>query len=291
MYKYFRIGVFCFRFICEKDIEIPDNFLLFEVSQHNSVEFTYYLKIVEQLLPVNGKIQARRSDLTVYETEAGEARLIGIKGQDDPYALYCEISSQEAEIYLVANAIESLHYDSVFVSLFALERQVIRRESMILHCAYIKYYEKAILFSAPSGIGKSTQAGLWAKYRGSETINGDRALLCKIDSRWTACGWPVCGSSEICNLGDIPICAVIMLRQGKDNHVERLSPIQAFLQLYSQITVNQWNREFTKKAVEMIEDLVTHVTVWQLTCDISEESVQCLEAALFPEDFLRWELL
>ena len=137
----------------------------------------------------------------MYGTDAGEARLIGIKGQPAPYALYRELSGQEAEVHLAAEAVDDLRFDPVFTSLFALERQMIRRDSMILHCAYIKYCGAAILFSAPSETGKSTQAGLWEKYRGSETVNGDRALLRKIDGRWTACGWPVCGSSEICHLG------------------------------------------------------------------------------------------
>ena len=159
---------------------------------------------------------------------------------------------------------------------------MIRKDSLILHCAYIRYQGSAILFSAPSETGKSTQADLWEMYRGSETVNGDRALLRNMDGVWHACGWPVCGTSEICHPSDTPIGSVVMLRQGKENHAERLSPMQAFAQIYSQITINQWNREFVGKAVELIEDLVTHVPVWQLTCDISEAAVQCLYDALFP---------
>lgn len=284
MDKHFQIGEFCFRLICERNICIPDNFLLFEVPQYNTSEYIYHLKVTDCFPSVNGRTQAIRSDLSVYETDTGEVRLIGIKGQNTPYALYRELSGQEAEILFASDAINSLCYDPVFVSLFALERHMVWKNSMILHCAYIKYQGKAILFSAPSETGKTTQANLWARYRESETVNGDRALLRKIGGKWTACGWPVCGTSEICNLEDIPIYAVVMLRQGKENHVERLSPMQAFVQLYSQITVNQWNRAFVQKTVEMIEDFVTHVPVWQLTCDISEGAVQCLEAALFPGD-------
>lgn len=284
MDKHFCVGSFRFRLVCEREIDIPHNFSLFENSSHNSSEFTYHMTIADYFPSVVGTILARRLDLTVYETDTGETRLIGIKGQPAPYALYRELSNQKVEVHLAAEAVDDLRFDPVFTSLFALERQMIRRDSMILHCAYIKYRGTAILFSAPSETGKSTQAGLWEKYRGSETVNGDRALLRKIDGRWTACGWPVCGTSEICHLEDIPIHAVAMLRQGKENYVERLSPVQAFTQLYSQITVNQWNREFVQRTVELIEDFVEHVPVWQLTCDISENAVQCLEAALFPTD-------
>lgn len=284
MDKCFQIGAFIFYLFYDGNIRIPEHFLKFEKKGYRELRYTYHLTITNQIPVLNDKKLARRPDLTVYGTDAGEARLIGIKGQAKPYALYRELSDMEAEIFLVADALDNLRFDPVFTSLFALERQMIRWDSMILHCAYIKYHGKAILFSAPSETGKSTQAGLWERYRGSETVNGDRALLRRIDGRWTACGWPVCGTSEICHLEDIPIHAVAMLRQGKENYVERLSPVQAFTQLYSQITVNQWNREFVQRTVELIEDFVEHVPVWQLTCDISENAVQCLEAALFPTD-------
>lgn len=283
MNKVFQIGSFCFRMICEKEILIPGNFLLFEVSKDVESVFTYQLRLVESLSVPEGKIFARRPDLTAFQTDAGEGRLIGSLGETEYYACYQEYSEEQADIQVSIREISDLQYDTVFTSLFALERQMILRQSLILHCAYMKYQGKAVLFSAPSETGKSTQADLWERYRGSRTINGDRALLRKIDDRWTACGWPVCGSSEICSLGDTPIHAIVMLCQGKTNQVERLSSFQAFTLLYAQITINQWNKEFVQKAIDAIEDLIEQVPVWQLTCDISENAVKCLETVLFPD--------
>ena len=42
-----------------------------------------------------------------------------------------------------------------------LEHLLATQRAVILHSAYIDYKGKAILFSAPSGTGKSTQAELW----------------------------------------------------------------------------------------------------------------------------------
>lgn len=281
MDKIFQIGIFCFRVICEEEIPVPENFLLFEISGDAAPEYTYHIRIDEVLPQPEGRILARRPDLVVYQTPGGEGRLIGRKGQNTYYACCREISGEETEVLIAAQEIGNLQYDPVFTSLFALERRMIQKHSLILHCAYMVYQGKAILFSAPSETGKSTQAALWKKYRGSYTVNGDRALLRKIDGRWNACGWPVCGSSEICHPGDTPIYAIVMLRQGKINAVERLSALQAFTQLYAQITINQWNREFVQSAMEAMEDLIGNVPVWQLTCDISEDAVCCLEKALF----------
>ena len=282
MNKLFQIGSLVFSLIYPKNLTFPPNFLLFETRQ-GVPEYTYQIRIADKISPPEGKTIALRSDLAVYQTSSGETRLIGIKGQDSFYACYQEISETRTEVILSIREIRDLHIDPVFTSMFALERHMIKRDSLILHCAYMVYRGKAILFSAPSGIGKSTQAGLWERYRGAEIVNGDRALLRKINGSWSACGWPVCGSSDICLLGDAPIHAIIMLRQGQSNHVEPLSPIQAFAEIYAQITINQWNHKFVQHALELIEDLIGLVPVYQLTCNMTEDAVSCLEHALFSE--------
>lgn len=284
MDKLFQIGSFCFRLICPIEIPIPNNFIQFEVFHDIQPQYTYRLEIVEDLPAPQGEKLANRQDLAVYETSAGEERIIGIKGRVKPYAKYCEISESEAQIYFLADEINSLQIDTIFTSLFSLERRMIQRNSLILHCAYIVFQGKAILFSAPSETGKSTQAALWEKFRGSSTVNGDRALIRKIEKRWIASSWPVCGSSEICLLADTPIHSIVILKQGKKNEVERLVSFQAFASLYSQITINQWNKDYIQKAIGILEDLMERVPVWQLTCDISEAAVLCLERALFPEN-------
>ena len=158
---------------------------------------------------------------------------------------------------------------------------MVQRGSMVLHCAYMQYQDEAILFSAPSETGKTTQANLWGKYRGGRTINGDRALLSELNGRWTARGWPVCGTSEICNNQDTPIRAIVMLSQSKENTVRLLKPHEAFMLLYGQITVNRWDRASTAQTLDRMESLLAQVPVYQLACNISEDAVRCLETALY----------
>lgn len=282
MDKLFRIGDFCFRLLFPENLPFPSNFLLFETKQ-GLPEYSYQLCITDKIPQLAGKVIAVRSDIVVYQTSLGESRLLGIKGKDTFYACYQEISEGQAEVFLSMHEISGIHIDPVFSSMFALERHMIKRDSLILHCSYMVYQGKAILFSAPSGIGKSTQAELWKRYRGSRIVNGDRALLRKIDGVWSACGWPVCGSSDICEAEDTPLYTIVMLRQGETNHIERLSPVQAFTKLYAQITINQWNPAFVQRAMELIEDLIGQIPVYQLTCNMTEDAVQCLEQAIFPE--------
>ena len=280
----FQIGDFVFRLCFPEEAAPPENFMKFEkrpASGANPVpEYTYLIKVSDCLPQPEGKVIARRPDLTVLQNGERESRLIGVKGNPDFYAFYQEVAADRAEVTLVRDRIAELHIDPVFTSLLALERRQIKRDAMVLHCAYIEYRGEAILFSAPSETGKTTQANLWEKYRGSRTVNGDRSLLGKRDGRWTAQGWPVCGTSEVCHNESIPVRAVVMLSQAQENRAKRMTPGQAFPLLYSQITVNKWNTQDHIHTMDLMEDFLGSVPVIHLGCTISREAVDCLEEAL-----------
>ena len=282
MRKFFQIGQFAFDVIYPPELVFPPNFLLFETERQES-RCTYEISFADALsAPVGAEI-TRREDLLVYGTEGGEGRLIGVRGTGRYYARYEEVSPQRVRIVFRRDAAEDLVYDTVFTSLFALERHVLPLDELVLHCAYLRYEGEAILFSAPSETGKSTQANLWERYRkGSRTINGDKSLLYQENGRWMAHGWPVCGTSEVCHNLSTPIRAIVMLRQDKINHAERLSPMQAFSLIYPQITANRWNKTALQKTMDLIEALITQVPVWHLDCTISEEAVDVLYQALYP---------
>lgn len=275
----FTIGDFCFRLSCPGGIAIPSNFLKFRGGDQPA--YTYTIDLADELPRVTGEVLAQREDLLALQTEFGECRYIGVRGWPEPYACYVETAPDAACVTLAAHRTSGLNIDPVFVSLLALERRLLERDGLILHCAYTQYKGHGILFSAPSETGKTTQANLWKRYRGAEIINGDRALLQKIGGVWHARGWPVCGSSKTCFVRDVPIQAVVMLSQAAEDRAWRLSPGQAFAQVYRQITVNRWNRAANLKAMELAEDLITRLRVYHLACTMEETAVTALERAMW----------
>lgn len=284
MDKIFKTGDFIFRLCCPAEVVPPDNFMKFEYKTQEP-EYTYIIEASDSIPTPTGKIVAQRPDLVVFQnsTEEGEyseSRLIGARGSSEFYACYRETAQKCAEVTLDRKKLTELHFDTVFTSLLALERHLVKKDNMILHCAYVEYQGEAILFSAPSETGKTTQANLWEKYRGSRTVNGDRSLLGKINGRWTAQGWPVCGTSEVCNNEATPIKAVVVLSQAKENKAERLTPGHAFPLLYSQIMVNKWNTADHIHIMDLIEEFLASVPVFHLGCTISEDAVACLEDVL-----------
>ena len=278
MNKTYLIGDFAFQISYPENMIIPENFQKFE--KNATPEYTYEIALTDRLPSINGKELAKRPDISVYSTPDGEARLIGSLGSLEHYACYKEQSATNARISLVASKMYGMSIDPMFVSLLALEKRLLAHNSLVLHTAYIVHNGQAILFSAPSETGKSTQASLWEQYRGSHIVNGDRGLLQKKDGKWTANGWPVCGTSEICNIESYPIRAIVMLSQAKEDFCELLPQNKSFTEVFSQITINRWNRSGLVKAMDLIEDLIQSVPVFHLGCTISENAVICLEKAL-----------
>ncbi len=274
----YQIGGFIFEITYDTRITFPIMFQKFQI--HEGIpEYHYEMYVVEELPPLQGKIIIERDDIKIASTEIGENRYLGTH-DGTFHTYYEEIANNQANIYLLESYLSWLYIDPFFTSLFALERRMIQHNSLVLHCAYMKYQDTAILFSAPSETGKTTQANLWEKYRGSTTINGDRSLLSFENNQLIANGWPVCGSSEVCNNISTPVKCIVMLSQAKENTIQLLKPRDAFIKLYSQITINTWNKDFQNTAMNLIERIMTTVPVYHLECTISEEAVITLEEQL-----------
>ena len=281
MEKTFQTGSFSFRLKFPEELILPADIEKFSVET-DSADYTYIITAVDILPEAEGELIVDRVDLQVFHTKEGlESRRIGVKGEERPYALYRETARNRAEIFVGRWYLAEVEkYEVVFLSLLALERRLAEQPCLILHCAYTEYQGKAMLFSAPSGTGKTTQAGLWEQYRGSRTVNGDKALLEYDGKAWTANGWPVCGTSEVCENKKLPVGCIVMLSQAKLNQAWRLRPAEAFTSLYGQITMNRWDREGLVKNLDLLERLVGKVPIYHLACDISEDAVKTLEQEL-----------
>lgn len=173
-----------------------------------------------------------------------------------------------------------MNYSHNLSDLLGLETLLLRFQGLLLHASFIRWEGKGILFSAPSGTGKSTQADLWEKYEGAETINGDRAGLRRTDGRWNAFGLPYAGSSGIYRNESAPLEGIIALRQAPENRIRRLRPAEAFTYLYPEFSVHRWHRQFVEQASRLIGELLGDVPVWLLECRPDKEAVELVKETI-----------
>ena len=163
------------------------------------------------------------------------------------------------------------------------ESLLIHHDRLCLHAACVDTPLGGLLFSGPSGIGKSTQANLWHAYRGAKHINGDRPILSRGDGKWLAWGSPFAGSSK-CHVNEnCHVSAVIMLQQAKTCSLRRLRAPEAFRAVWSGLTVCNWDRAFVEAAVDLTMDLVATVPVYEFCCTPDVVAVEYLEKELRKE--------
>ncbi len=161
-------------------------------------------------------------------------------------------------------------------------QQLLLRNAMcILHAACIQVDGQAILFSAPSQTGKSTQADLWAAHRGARIVNGDRTIL-RADG--TAHGVYFSGESPFCENFHLPIRAVVMLSQAPKASIQRIRGAQAFCALYSQCSFDLHNAEEVSRITDLLMAFIPQVPIYRLHATPDYLAVEALEIAL-KEDY------
>ena len=166
---------------------------------------------------------------------------------------------------------------SLVMWVMTLPQDLIHRGGFLLHASYIGWEGKAILFTAPSGTGKSTQASLWEKFRGSTLHNGDRAAVMITEQGVFAHGVPFCGSSGVNENVTLPIAAIVALSQAPQTTISRIRGLQAFRLIWEGCTVNHWNRQDMSRCMDLVSHVVQHVPIFHLACTPDLSAVTVLE--------------
>jgi hypothetical protein len=154
-------------------------------------------------------------------------------------------------------------------------------DAFILHASYVVYNGRAILFTAPSGTGKTTQAQFWAQERGAEIVNGDRVLITRRDDRFYANGIYVSGTSGICKNITVPIGAVVLLEQGECNMRIEISARMLFLRIMCECSYDMSDVKQYEKLTELVSNMITELPTVCYSCKKSPDAVDELERILW----------
>ena len=182
-----------------------------------------------------------------------------------------------------------LNYSRNLYTVFGLEIILLYFKALILHSSCISWNNQGILFSASSGVGKSTQASLWNQFEGSEIINGDRTGIRKVDGKWFAYGLPIAGSSGIYRNDKVPLRAIVLLEQAKENSVSKASVSGAYRFLYPEFMIHRWNDRFESRANEVISELLSQIPVYTLRCLPDRDAVYTLKNSLLEDGVLNYD--
>lgn len=251
-------------FLYDSEFSKPDLVLKIHSSPNNYIE--------------NDTILLRTSQLTI------------CKGADHYSLLYpanfaiteCRISldCSSADFYC-RQPFNSELQEQLFHSIrFAYLAAAQQKQLFALHSASILYHGRAILFSGPSGMGKSTHTNLWNELFQVPVLNGDLNLIGLNQGQPIVYGLPWCGTSGISTASQYPLGAVVMLKKHSSDTCRKLSGAEKTLMLSHRLISPSWTADQLDQNLEFSACLASLTPVFQLCCTKASSAVHLIKTEL-----------
>lgn len=191
-----------------------------------------------------------------------------------------ENTQTEHTIYLQEDTLHRVLPQFRLSAFFAPEQLLMNHQAFLLHAAVVDWQGKGILFTGPSGIGKSTQAQLWSDLENAQIINGDRGIIRCHSHGIKVWGSPYAGTSQVYKNQGVPIHAIVVLSQGRENTLRRLAGVTAFQSVLKEATALPWDQQFISDLADLILDVTNRIPIYHLTCTPTSDAVEVLKKEL-----------
>lgn len=166
-------------------------------------------------------------------------------------------------------------------AMVALYGNLIRRNTLVMHSSLIDVNGEGILFTGPSGVGKTTQAELWEKHRKAKIINGDMVFIHKdVDGHFYAYGSPWHGSSEYCLNVRLPIKAIVAPIKADHCSIAEVDGIDMLKHIFPEIMLPDWFDGCKELGMDTLDELLKCTPVYRLECSKDIHAVETVEKEL-----------
>lgn len=147
----------------------------------------------------------------------------------------------------------------------------------MLHGAVVALDGKGYMFTAPSGIGKTTRIKLWMnEYPESVIVNGDKPLIQVSDERAFAWGTPLCGKEGWNTNMKVPLKEIFLLERAGDNEtdtVKKMNFADAFIPLLKQ-AYQPKDRIAFQKTLHLLKALEGKVEIYRFRSHPTREAIR-----------------
>ena len=274
MERIYEIAGVRLRVVAPEDRFCPEDRILKRFLVSGGYDHWLEFLVVDRLDLPEGDLCYRDAGKWVFRSGERQLRYEGAVAQDLEGAyLRIDRLGQRSMVQVRQDAIPYGITSKLIQTAMEAEHLIVHSDGFLLHASLVEHGGKGILFTAPSGTGKSTQAELWRKHRGARVLNGDRAAV-RGAAVWST---PFCGSSQIAEKGTVPVAAIVYLSQAAEDHMTRLSGSAAFRRVWEGCSVNTWDEQDLQRCADAVSRTVSVVPVYHLACTPTLSAVELLE--------------
>ncbi len=195
-------------------------------------------------------------------------------GRPTDFELKC---SDEYLAELMSRAAEGVNVEQMenFAFSNSFNRRAIKYSTMLVHSSALIYDGGAYLFSADSGVGKSTHTRLWLKEFGGRVhiMNDDKPVVRLYDDKAIVYGTPFDGGSGIALNEAFPLKAIIFIERGEENSVRVPENKEIIQKLYFQ-TAHMVSASVADKMLENFGKLLSLTRFYVLTCNTKPDAAR-----------------
>lgn len=148
-------------------------------------------------------------------------------------------------------------------------------DGLVIHASTLKWQGKGLMFSAPSGTGKSTHVKLWQEYMEDIIVlNDDTPAVRIINNIPYVFGTPWSGSSFINSNDSAPLAGIVVLEQSQHNVIRRITNQEAILKLMPRVFLPYFDENLMNIAITTFEKIIVSVPIYLLKCRPDKEAVE-----------------
>ncbi len=273
--------------ICDQKIRInmldfpsdSADWRLFETNEI-SADISVSCQVGEKLPEVFGKFCGEQGEFQVFSDGEKIFRKRQMGVLEGALAEYDCKDGSVCRLWFTDKSFQVFTDERYFWNTVPLAQLLLPKKAVLMHASHIEVNGSSVLFTAPCGMGKSTQAELWRVHRNAEVINGDKAGIYFKNGKVFACGLPFCGTSGICKNRNLPLKAIVLLSQGKENRVKRLIGFEALQAVINNIYLDLLAPGEREMCIDFAIELLEKVNVFSLQCTPDEKAIKELEKEL-----------
>lgn len=198
-----------------------------------------------------------------------------------------EAERAQSEETRIEEGLPPYEFEAPYLETLAVYRKIateaVSRGRLLMHGSVIAVDERAYMFTARSGTGKSTHVRLWRQLFGDRAvmINDDKPLLKVTEQETRIYGTPWDGKHRLSTNTSAPLQAICILTRAAENTIREIKPAEAVNMLIMQ-TFRPEDSTLLLSTFDLLDRMARNVRFYLLGCNMDSEAAVVSSQAMMP---------